>query len=662
VENDFFPDIDGKTRLKRNSGNKTAIMTFPFTQTQSAPKPPTHIRDMQDVWDHFACQAPDPSKPKMNNPEGWRLQYLTKLQSNCGGAPLAVIFPGNDLLAEFDAAFPKVKKGVHPRPDLRQTIGAYKAWRRQSRRAIEIATGVAAEKAELRAREDGWAELLAAIKLHCTDGGIVHHAAASPVTSLADIARRGCLEPWHLADDGILDRLEAAFSCPHDLDVIRRAQRFLNDFACIPEIAAVLPTQPVPIFSPRRVHADLPERIDTFVEQLIERAAGTRDEVSGQDSDGVSTRTRERWRAALRHHLRSLPHCPAEPELGYTAPITNLEAINNVASLFARGHLYATLRRSNERTHLPDTISLRTIYHYYSDIMRVLWASNPEVDIFGDPVDPNAPWLIDAKTHRAMKSSKIMKEGKELANGMTEANEVWCQNLVKDKARRKRFRNMHRTMMSAANSILEGAEAEGRALTGPETRKVRQLGTCAAASAIEWSGRPIRMGNVLGLRLHGMKRNFHTPTPGRPTYAFTLFADETKSGKDEPETPLSTELHGPQVLAWYLAKVRPLFPHQKKSIYLFPSVQTPGKQLGHKTFDIWFQRAATEAGLPMTFHQWRHGYASLLLDADWSNLPDAAQMLGNTPGVCERNYAWINKERLILEAQAKIITAIEADE
>ena len=637
-------------------------MTFPFTQTQSSSKAPGEIRHMQDVWDHFACQAPDPSKPKMNNPEGWRLQYLTKLQSNCGGAPLAVIFPGHDLLAEFDAAFPKVKKGVHPRPDLKQNSSAYKTWRRQCRRAIEIATGAAAEKAELRAREDGWSELLAAIKLHCTNGGIVHHAAASPVTALADIARRAGLEPWHLADDGTLDQLEAAFAYPHELNVARRAQRFLNDFACIPEIAAVLPTEPVSIFSPRRVHAELPERLDAFVEQLIKRAAGTRDEVSGQDSAGVSTTTRQRWRAALRHHLRSLPHCSAEPELGYTDPVTNLEAINDVASLFARGHLYATLRRSNELAHLPDTISLRTIYHYYSDILRVLRASNPEVDLFGDPLDPDAVRLIDAETHRAIKKSKIMTEGKELANGMTEANQAWCQNLVKDKTRRKRFRNMHRTMMSAANSILESAEAEGRTLTGAEIKKVRQLGTCAAASAIEWSGRPIRMGNVLGLRLYGNKRNFYTPTDGRPTYAFRLFADETKSGKDEPETPLIIELHGPQVLAWYLAKVRPLFPHHKTSIYLFPSVKMPGKQLANRTFDTWFQRAATEARLPMTFHQWRHGYASLLLDADWSNLPHAAQMLGNTPGVCANNYAWINKERLILEAQDKVISAMEADE
>lgn len=63
----------------------------------------------------------------------------------------------------------------------------------------------------------------------------------------------------------------------------------------------------------------------------------------------------------------------------------------------------------------------------------------------------------------------------------------------------------------------------------------------------------------------------------------------------------------------------------------------------------------------MTFHQWRHGYASLLLDADWNNLPFAAQMLGNTEGVCARNYGWIDKKRVVLEGQAKTVAAMEAD-
>lgn len=216
--------------------------------------------------------------------------------------------------------------------------------------------------------------------------------------------------------------------------------------------------------------------------------------------------------------------------------------------------------------------------------------------------------------------------------------------------------------MESANAILNDAKAENRALTIAEMEKVRRMGTCAAACAIEWAGRPIRMANVLHLRLHGSRRNFYTPTGGRSTYSFKLFADETKSGKDEPETHLNERLYGPQVLSWYLKVIRPLYPHHKTSIYLFPAVLKESLPFNRGTFDKWFQRAASAAGLPMNFHLWRHGYASLLLLADWGNLPNAAQMLGNTPGVCARNYAWIDTEQLILDSQRKTVAAAEADQ
>ncbi len=636
------------------------MKAFPFITTAPM-QPPTQIRDMQDVWDHFAAQAPDPSKPKEGNPAGWRLQYLTKLQSHCGDAPLATIFTSGDLLAEFDANFPKVKKGVHPRGDLGQDIEAYKKWRRHCRRAIEVATGAAAEKAELQARQDGWAELQAAIKLHSTNGGVVHFASAGPVAKMADIARRSEIEPWQLADIGVLDQLEDAFAVPGDLQVVRRAQKFLRKYACIPEIGAVLPKEPVPIFPTRREQAALPPHIDAYIGRLVNRAAIVRDEIMGEDANAVADSTKAAWLAALRHHVRTLPDCPAEPEMDYT-PISDLETINDLEGLFAREHLFATLRRTKELEHLPGKISMVSAYNYYTDILTILSRNNPEVDEFGDQLDPEAQTLITARTHKAFKISKVMRQARELAQGMTPDNKAWCETLVRDKTRRTRFRRLHLIMMDAANGILDAAADEGRPLTPEEITKARQLGTCAAACAIEFSGRPIRMANVLGLRLHGARKNFFTPGKGRSEYSFVLHADETKSGRDEPETPLSPKLGGPKVLDWYLQVIRPLFPHHRKSIYLFPAIEAVGERLAHKTFDGWFQRAASAAKLPMTFHQWRHGYASLLLHASWNNLHVAAQMLGNTPEVCARNYGWIDKKQMILKGQERTIAAMEADQ
>jgi hypothetical protein len=629
-----------------------------FKSLTAAQKAPQHVCDMQDVWDYFACQASDPAKPKNNNQEGWRLQYLTTLQSHCGGAPLATIFTGPDLLAEFDVAFPKVRKGVHPRGDLDQKIEAYKKWWRNCRLAIEMATGTTAETQERRSRQDGWAELLDAVNLH--SNGCFHPAKASPVTKLADVARRAGIEPWNLAEDVVMVRLEEAFDSPKDLQIVRKAQIFLNQYAILPEIAAVLPKEPVPIFPLRRLRQALPKHIEDFLSKMAERAGTERDEVAGKDQATVSEKTKKGWLSALRHHVRTLPHCPPNPEMDYH-PITDLKAVNDVASLFARHHLFATIRRTRDVEHLPDTISHASAYEYYCDIITVLFRNNPERDDFGH-VTGDGPNLISDSTGRKVLKCKFMREGRELAKGMTKKNEAWCESLVRSQTRRDHFRNMHRTMMVKADAILNAAKGENRALTTSEMQNVRQLGTCAAACAIEWAGRPIRMANVLSLRLQGSRRNFFTPDQGRATYSFTLFADETKSGKDEPETPLNAKLGGPKVLIWYLKNIRPLFPHYASSIYLFPGVEHPGQQLGRGTFDGWFQRAASAAELPMTFHQWRHGYASLMLAVNWGNLPFAAQMLGNTEGVCARNYGWIDKAKLILEGQAKVVAAMEADQ
>lgn len=160
---------------------------------------------------------------------------------------------------------------------------------------------------------------------------------------------------------------------------------------------------------------------------------------------------------------------------------------------------------------------------------------------------------------------------------------------------------------------------------------------------------------MLRLRYRGPHANFFVPSKQKSDFRFVLPAEDTKAKKEEPETILRRELHGHEVMSWYLARIRPLFPHAERNIFLFPAVEDGEKPLYKGVFDVWFQRAATEAGLPTTFHRWRHGYATLLLDADPSNLQVAADMLGNTPAVCARNYAWINKAKVFQHGQDILI-------
>jgi len=575
------------------------------------------------------------------NGPAYLLQALRTLETNTAGEPLKLI-PAD--LAWIDTHFPKSRDGKHPRPDLGQSLEAYKKWRADLVRAVKKASGAEAEKTERRTRRDAWADLFQAGKLHTSSPGIVHAAALSPLNDLADIARRAELEPWDLADDDVLRRLEDAFVKQDDLQSARRAQKFLNSYAFIPEIAELLPKKPVHVFPTLRQYQSLPTHIDAVLIEMVNRASVQADKVARKDSQTVKDCTRGHYLAALRHHIRMLPKCPPDPACDYSQPIADLTAVNDVYGLFSEEHLSATIRQTQAVEHLPGTLSQASAYDYYSEILIILARNGMQSD----------------ETYQALKSSTFLQQGKELGKGMTQATKDWCEALLEDPGRERRFTNMHRILMGHAEKIFSKADAERRPLSKKERTKARQLGTCAAACAVEWSGRPIRLSNLVGLRLRGSRRNFFTPTTARPEHSFRLFADETKSGQPEELTPLRKELYGPQVLAWYLSKIRPLFAHAEDSIYLFPAVDTPGEALGCGTFDKWFQRAAASAGLPMTFHRWRHGYATLLLDTNWNNLQVAADMLGNTPAVCARSYAWLDKSKLIKAGQEEQIKRARA--
>jgi len=604
-----------------------------FIPAPAATVSPLTVETMQDAKDYLTIHGPI-----------YLLQAIRTLETHTNYEPLSTM----DATEKWvDDNFPKARKGIHPRPDLSQKIGAYRKWRSDLLRAVGIATGARKARKIRDALQDGWAEILAAVELHKKDGGLVPPASASSVASFADIARRAGLEPWELDGADTIERLEAVRTLKSDREVLKKGLTFLSTYGFIPEIAVLLPETPLPKMPALRARAALPENIDAALVAMVDVTASVRDEVAGKDSSSIQQSTRDRYLAAIRHHVRTLPQCPAEPDLGYHQPITELEGINDPDTLFTLEHLKASIRRTEALEHLPGTLSQASAYCYYNDILVVL----------------NRNGLIDDEFFRQIKTSKFLNEGRELAKGMRQGTRDWCERLITNAESERRFTNLHRILQGKADKILDIARDEGRDpydenlddLTLAELSRVRALGTAAAASAIEYAGRPIRRANVLGMRLRGSKANFLLPSSDRPTYRFFLTAAETKSGKDEPPANLRKELYGPQVIAWYLKKIRPLFPHAADNIHLFPSVEIAGKALGKSTFDAWFQRAASEANIPMTFHRWRHGYATLLLAEDWNNLQLAADMLGNTLSVCAASYAWINKPEIISAGQDQMI-------
>ncbi|MDO5604807.1 MAG: hypothetical protein Q4G25_06555 [Paracoccus sp. (in: a-proteobacteria)] len=594
--------------------------------TKATPKSrPVNIETMEDVKQYIEVEGPS-----------YLLQSLRTLRSHTMDQPLTTI-PADPEWIEHH--FPKVKRGVHPRPDLDQKVEPYKKWRADLLRAVAMATGAKATKAALRAREDSWASLIEGAMLHTSNGGIIHKASASLVIRMADIARRAEVEPWELAEPDVVARLETGFASKVDRDSLRRAFRFLQNWRFLPEIGAHLPEADLAEVPRLRDLTALPAHIDKAILDLAETAASSRDEVAEEDSRQVSDSTLAVYLAALRYHVRTLSDALDEPDKGFRNSFRDLDQVNDVLQLFSIENISAAIRHSQSREDEPGALSQVSVASYYSTILVVL--SRNQIDV--------------AALVKAIKSSRYIQEGRELDQGMRPETQKWCEALLANPEREQRFRNLHRILKAKADTILDQAAAERRPLTALELTRARSLGTAAAASAIEWAGRPIRLGSVLSLRLRGAGANFFLPSKHKPDFRFVLKAEDTKAKKEEPETILRRELHGHDVMSWYLAKIRPLFPHAERNIFLFPAVETGGKPLCRGVFDTWFQRAATEAGLPMTFHRWRHGYATLLLDADFTNLQVAADMLGNTTAVCARNYAWINKTKLFQQGQDILI-------
>ena len=167
------------------------------------------METMQDVIDYIGVHGP-----------AHLAAPLKTLRKNLFGAA-----PSTLRVADFYLTFPKSVGGIHPRPDLPQKLSAYKAWREKCRTAIAKATGAEAEKQELRAREDGWADLLAAATLHTKDGGQIPPQSISPLATFADIARLAGIEPCDLANPDATDQIEAVLQIKTDRRKVRDAQK-----------------------------------------------------------------------------------------------------------------------------------------------------------------------------------------------------------------------------------------------------------------------------------------------------------------------------------------------------------------------------------------------------------------------------------------------------
>ena len=117
------------------------------------------------------------------------------------------------------------------------------------------------------------------------------------------------------------------------------------------------------------------------------------------------------------------------------------------------------------------------------------------------------------------------------------------------------------------------------------------------------------------------------------------------------------EDHGPEILKFYLREIRPLCPEADKTHCLFPPIEhahTTETGFLAGTFNVWLAEGSAEIGLPLSSHNFRHGYCSIAINGGRVSIEDLAKIMGDAVATVRRHYAWINGAASVVAVQKDI--------
>ena len=109
---------------------------------------------------------------KDKNPKDYRLAAFRRLETFLQQVGRPLLIPASE--AAINEIMPKVKKGIHPRPEFGCGLGSYKRVRGDLLNGMREVTGVKAQKKALRSVVDDWTQLRDAVAMHTVKGGLVH--------------------------------------------------------------------------------------------------------------------------------------------------------------------------------------------------------------------------------------------------------------------------------------------------------------------------------------------------------------------------------------------------------------------------------------------------------------------------------------------------------
>lgn len=273
-----------------------------------------------------------------------------------------------------------------------------------------------------------------------------------------------------------------------------------------------------------------------------------------------------------------------------------------------------------------DAVGPVSILNYVSDVLTV--ASRNGVDV--------------ADAAQVSKNYPLLKKTRVKASEMGASTREFCERLLADKRRERIFANLHLLCRQKAEEFLAECGGNPMALDQRQRATFLAFGTTAGFAAIALRGSPDRKGALLQLKVLGPEPHLVAPDKHFKDWRFWIPAEYTKTQKERPLMPITGA--GSEVMDWYLKHVRPLLDRGRNLPWLFPAPEA-NDHMSAQRFDDYILEASTACGLTMTAHRFRAGQATRLLDSSWENLPIAAELLGNSVSVCERFYAFIDKQK-----------------
>lgn len=540
--------------------------------------------------------------------------------------PLAAIKARIDLIEE---RFPL--DGFDP--DRWPTDVAYQLFRRRLQAALREFLGVHEETARLRAMQDDWTHLLAAIR-PLTEGKVGAGADWHPMklAALQTFALVARAYGWQPRDLGPVEaaRLDAD-SRGNKREANRRSLQRLDELRRFPELLPWLPADPIGFRSAPRVPVlmALPPHWEAqflpWIDAVTKSGWDPVDRVFADDHAGQAHVMRSAFRTVLRIGLEIGAITTDAADI--LPVLADDEAICAIA-----GEMFARRLRSKKDGHLEPRSSRK----YLAVLNQVRAHLGIDTTLIAQVLANNA----------------VARKGKRADKRMTPENRRFCESLVEKKPLRHRFLTSFQVLRAAAEDILSRAALEKRKLTAHELARVRMLGTSACFAALEIGGAPIRVENAMGLTCVGEDAQIRISKTGTKPIKVHIPAALTKN-KATIEFPVRHNTLGcHDTIRWYLRVIRLLFPHAESSPFLFPAVTVPGAHLNADFFGAEFAALMrTVVNLPMTPHQMRHGQTSLLLDRYPNEIEVIAKRIDDTPQTLRQYYGWLNSLKLVERGQ-----------